>query len=565
MSIHFPLGKDSFAKLRQEDCYYVDKTGFVRELVNHKFEVNLITRPRRFGKTLMMSMLEDFFDISRDSKADFDGLEVYDNRELCSEWMNQWPTIFLTLKNVDGNTFDSAYAQLEAVISDFCIAHCFLGESDKVNAFDRDLFYRFMAKNASNEEIKNSLFTLTRMLNAYYGKTVIILIDEYDVPLAKASEKAYYGEMLDIIRSMFDKALKSNDYLKFAVVTGCLRISKESIFTGTNNFVSDTVTSDRFDEYIGFTENDVKKILSDAGFLNHAEEIKFWYDGYHFGAVDVYCPWDVLNHLAALQTNTKARPKSYWENTSHNNIIRRFIDRKDLWEKEHINEDFETLLAGGSIVKTITENLTYDMLHSSADNLWSLLYLTGYLTQIPQAQADNHITLTIPNEEIRRLFKTTVADWFKDEVNVSDRSELFNALWGQNEQVCSKLLTGMLFDTISYNDYKEDYYHAFVTGILSFAGYKVKSNAEAGEGRPDIILMDERNGRAILLEIKRARTLWEMDAKCDEALEQIEDRQYARALENEFGEILCCGICFFKKKCQVKMTPHFIDKSPYYC
>ncbi len=361
--------------------------------------------------------------------------------------------------------------------------------------------------------------------------------------------------MLDIIRALFDKALKSNEFLKFAVVTGCLKIAKESIFTGTNNFVSDTISKNRFNEYIGFTEADVGKILKDTGFECHRDEIKFWYDGYRFGSTDVYCPWDVLNYVAALQTDERSVPESYWENTSHNSIIRRFIDRRDLWKEEQINEDFETLLSGRTITKAITENLTYDMLHSSADNLWSLLYLTGYLTQaggedtVPRG---GKLRLKIPNEEIRRLFCTTIWEWFKDRVKRTDRAELFQALWGMNEEKCSEILSEMIFDTISYHDYGEDYYHAFVAGVLSFAGYKVMSNQETGEGRPDILLKDERAGRAIIIEVKRAAAFGSMDARCREGLAQIEDKRYPEALEGEYENILCYGICFYKKRCRVK-------------
>lgn len=556
MAIQLPLGIDIFTEIRKNSDYYVDKTLFIEALLRESFKVNLITRPRRFGKTLTMSMLEDFFDIERDSRADFKGLAICQKDELCRNWMNQWPTIFLTLKSVRGNDFENAYAQIAALLSDFCITHDFFGESNRVHIFDRELFQRFMAKKASDEEIRNSLYTLTRIMNAYYGKPVILLIDEYDVPLAKASESGYYHKMLDVIRALFDKAFKSNEFLKFAVVTGCLKIAKESIFTGTNNFISDTITGDRFDEYIGFTEADTCKLLQDAGFSDHAREVKNWYDGYCFGSVEIYCPWDLLNHVSALQKNPLKKPQNYWENTSHNHIIRQFIERKDLWIEEHINDDFETLLAGGTIIRAITDNLTYDMLHSSADNLWSLLYLTGYLTRASGAEASDPdagiVALKIPNEEIRHLFRTTVASWFYDTVRATDRSELFHALWTLDEQACSRILSEMIFETISYNDYKEDFYHAFVVGVLSFAGYRVQSNNEAGEGRPDVVLRDEKTGRAMVIEIKRAASPGEMEAGCGKALAQIRNRRYEEGLEAEYEDILCYGICFYKKRCRVK-------------
>ncbi|MDO4556187.1 MAG: AAA family ATPase, partial [Lachnospiraceae bacterium] len=454
---------------------------------------------------------------------------------------------------MQGMTFQKAYNQLKVILSNFCVAHRFLGESESVDPADRELFLRFVAKSATDEEIQNGFFYLTRMMSYHYGKPVILLIDEYDVPLAKANDYGYYVEMLDVIRTLFADSLKSNTHLKFAVITGCLKIAKESIFTGTNNFVSDTISSNRFEEYIGFTKNDVQKILSDTGFENHAEEMKYWYDGYRFGGVDVYCPWDVLNHVAALQENEKTTPKSYWENTSGNDIIRKFIERKDLWTEAQINEDFETLLAGGCIVKNVTENLTYDMLHSSADNLWSLFYLTGYLTRTGEEdEMSGEITLKIPNEEIRRLFNTTVKNWFVDQIKSTDRKGLFDALWSMNEEKCSEILSDMLFDTISYHDYKEDYYHAFVVGVLSFAGYRVKSNAEEGEGRPDIVLRDPRRKRAMVIEIKRAPTYETMEEKCQDALEQINKRRYAEGIETMYREVFGFGVSFFDKNCLVK-------------
>ncbi len=560
----FPLGKDSFSKLRKENCYYIDKTNLIEDLVSQRFEVTLITRPRRFGKTLAMSMLEDFFDIGRDSKQDFKGLAICENKGLCAEWMNKWPVLFLTLKDVEGSTFDGAYGMLTALIADLCKKYSFLADSERINAEDRNIFRALMARKADIIEIKNCIHTLTRMMNAYYGKPVILLIDEYDVPLAKASDFGYYDDMLDVVRALFSKALKSNEHLKLAVITGCLRIAKESIFTGTNNFVSDTISNNRLNEHIGFTEADLQKLLSDTGFQNHAAEIKSWYDGYRFGTVHIYCPWDVLNHVSALQRDENSRPESYWENTSDNGIIRKFIDRKDLWTEEQINEDFETLLEGGFIVKSITENLTYDMLHSSADNLWSLLYLTGYLTQVPEAIGTGtkagKVALKIPNAEIRLLFLSTIVAWFEDKVKATDRTDLFRALWDQDETTCSAILSKFIFDTISYHDYREDFYHAFMVGILSFAGYKLKSSDEEGEGRPDIVLRDERNGRAIVMEIKRAATFKEMDAKCDEALMQIGEKRYMESLETEYEEVLGYGICFYRKRCLVKAKKGEVKK-----
>ena len=559
MTIKFPLGNNNFSEIRKNGDYYIDKTDFIKELLNNSFKANLITRPRRFGKTLTMSMLEDFFHIRKDSRQDFAGLKISEYSDLCAEWMNQWPVIFLTLKSVEGNDFDSAWGMLKILVSDLCKKYSYLEESESVDKDDMICFQELKARKGKPEDIKDCLHLLMRMMNAHYGKPVILLIDEYDVPLAKASEAGYYTKMLDVIRILLGKALKTNDFLKFAVVTGCLKIAKESIFTGTNNFVSDTITGERFNEYIGFTESDVGKILADTGFPDHAEEVKTWYNGYRFGSVEVYCPWDVLNHVAALQIKPDTAPQYHWENTSHNGIIRRFIDRDDLWREEHINEDFELLMDGGYIVKTITENLTYDMLHSSADNIWSLLYLTGYLTQVPASEASGtdpapgRLALRIPNEEVRHIFKSSITSWFEDSVKATGRNELFDALWGQDEQKCSKIISDMLFRTISFHDYKEDFYHAFVAGILSFAGYKVISNREQGDGRSDILLCDEQRHKAIVIETKRSRTVKGMAKMCDEALAQIRKERYAEALEDEYDEIICYGISFFKKRCMVKV------------
>ena len=327
------------------------------------FEVNLITRPRRFGKTLLMNMLSEFFDIRKDSRALFEGLEISKNKQLCCIWQNQWPVLFLTLKSVEGLKFDSAYGMLEAVISELCVEHFYLAESQVVNPVHREIFLRLAKKTASEEEIKNSLYTIMAMMQTHYGKRVILLVDEYDVPLAKASENGYYKQMLDVIRGILGRVLKGNSSLEFSVVTGCLRIAKESIFTGTNNFVSDTISGRRFERYFGFTEKEVRELLENTRFSEYKNEVKLWYDGYLFGREKIYCPWDVLNYINSLQDNPDAKPENYWKNTSHNGIIRSFIDRTDL----AVNEKFEVLLAGGIIRERIEEDLTYDVLHSSEE------------------------------------------------------------------------------------------------------------------------------------------------------------------------------------------------------
>lgn len=409
MSIKFPLGLDNFAKIREGNFYYVDKTEFISELLSNEFEANLITRPRRFGKTLMMSMLEDFFDISRDSRTHFKGLKILEEKELCRKWMNQYPVIFFTLKDVEGLNFQNAYGMLKALISNICKKFAFLEQSQSVDVDDIAEFQLLKAQKADIIAIKNSLLTLTRMMMAYYRKPVILLIDEYDVPLSVANNNGYYREMLDIIRAIISTSLKTNPYLKFAVVTGCLRISKESIFTGTNHFVPNSITDDRFCEHIGFTETDIQKLLSDTGFSDHEANIKEWYNGYHFGNIDVYCPWDVLNYMNDLQVNPTAQPKAYWINTSGNAILKKFFRKSSRTTKMEI----EKLIAGESIKKKLNDQLTYNELDQSIDNLWSLLYLTGYLTA-KNIDTKGNIDLVIPNLEIHKIFTSQISEWFTE-------------------------------------------------------------------------------------------------------------------------------------------------------
>ena len=372
-NLNIPVGVSDFAEIRENGYYYVDKTGLIAELLKTSAtKVTLITRPRRFGKTLGMSMLANFFDIRKNSAPMFQGLEIAQNKALCEEWLNQWPTLFLTFKRVDGLDFPSALEMLSSVIAELCVEHQYLLSSDNADSYDRSLMERVIHGNASVGTIKNSLLSLTRAMYAYYGKPVILLIDEYDVPVAKANSNGYYKEMLDLMKGIM-QALKDNPYLRMAVITGCLKIAKESIFTGTNNFVSDTITASRLNEYFGFIQSDVDRILRDANAESHAQSIREWYDGYHFGSFDVYCPWDVMNYIRDLQHDPDARPAGYWKNTSDNAIVRSFID----YAGSGITTKLETLLSGGSIIQRIDEDLTYDYLHSTEDNLWSILYLTG--------------------------------------------------------------------------------------------------------------------------------------------------------------------------------------------
>lgn len=551
--LSIPVGVSDFEEIRRNGYYYVDKSGLIGELLGTTgTKVTLITRPRRFGKTLGMSMLESFFDIQKDNKALFEELEIAKRHELCMEWMNQWPTVFVSFRQVDGLNFNSAYDMLTLVISELYKKHLYLLDSDKVDSFDKEIVKQLIQGTASAKDTKGSLMLLTRLMYQQYGKPVILLIDEYDVPVAKANSNGYYEEMLDVMKGLM-QALKDNQALCFAVITGCLKIAKESIFTGTNNFISDTITDSRLNEYFGFVQSEVDQILKDADVLDKAESIREWYDGYHFGDFDVYCPWDVMNYLLELQRNPKAKPVSYWKNTSDNAVIRSFID----YAGSNITGKLETLLAGGTIVQRVDENLTYDYLHSSEENLWSMLYLTGYLTKAREEDyngklADGTVAFMIPNAEIKEIFETTVVKWFDDSTKKCDRSTLFHAVWNGDSENLTKEMNVLLRRTISYHDYKEDFYHAFLAGIFTGAGYMVDSNKEHGEGRSDVVVYDPINSRVAVFEAKYTKSLDKLESECDAALQQIDDRMYAKEYEDDYDQILCYGISFFKKRCMVK-------------
>lgn len=545
------VGSSDFAEYRKGDYYYVDKTGLIEELLKTPgIKVTLITRPRRFGKTMNMSMLAEFFDIRKDSRPIFSGLKIADNKELCEAWMNQWPVIHVTFRSVFGSCFKDAYSMIEAVIAELYKQHIYLLENPEMMVYDREIFDRIAGKKASGEEIKNSILFLTRLLGQYYGKTVILLIDEYDVPLAKASDKGYYEEMLYVIRGIL-QALKDNSFLHLAVVTGCLRIAKESIFTGTNNFITDTISDNRLDEFFGFTQEEVDRILADTQNTSHSQEIKNWYDGYRFGSIDVYSPWDVMNHINALCLDPQAMPRSYWRNTSDNAIIRSFIDQA---ENDTIKQ-FEILLSGDKISQKIEEDLTYDYLHASAENLWSILYLTGYLTGTEKEEGRQEWNLWIPNLEIREIFEDTVIKWFHDSARLWERKALFHAVWERDEEKLTEEMTKLLRKTISYHDYKEDFYHAFLAGIFAGAGYIVKSNREHGDGRSDVEVQDYDGDRIAIFEVKYSRRLEDLPYDCERAIKQIDVRRYGEEFAEDYSTVICYGIAFYRKRCMVKVKP----------
>ena len=554
MDFKVGVGKSDFAELRESGNYYVDKTELIYELVHDTDnKVTLFTRPRRFGKTLMMSMIENFFSIRKESARIFEGLAITEHSDFCEEWMNQYPVLFISFKDVEAEDFNGAYKMLASRLADVCKGLTDIGKSDLVNPADKDIFSRLMYKKAEVAEVKNSVKTIMRMLYTVYGKQVILLIDEYDVPLAKASEKdtaknGYYSKMLDVIKGIMSTALKDNEFLKFAVVTGCLRIAKESIFTGTNNFASYSVLDERFSRYFGFLEDEVEKMLEVADRKEAAKEIKEWYDGYVFGNSYLYCPWDVINHISALRYNRTAKPKNYWKNTSHNGILLTFVRRTDF----KVKGKFEILMNSGTIIQTITDELTYDTLHSSEDNLWSVLLMTGYITKADAEEEGETVSLKIPNKEIASIFEDTVVKLFKETIDTNMQKSMMEAFWNQDAEEAGRIVSELLWRTISYNDYHEDYYHAFLAGAFVGIGYEVESNKEKGLGRPDILLKDEDNRRAIIIEAKKSKKEADLDKDCDEAIDQIITEKYAEGLYG-YKQILCYGVAFFQKQAKVKL------------
>lgn len=539
-----PIGISDFEEVINNKLFYVDKTGLIEDLLSSHCKVTLFTRPRRFGKTLAMSMLENFFNITKNSKELFTGLKISKNVELCNNYMNQYPTIFITLKEIEGENYRVAFNRFKEKIIHLCTIFSFLINSTKVSEESKELFSRLKSTAVTDSEIVDALAKFIYLLYSHYNKPVILLIDEYDVPLAKATDNGYYNEMLSMMRG-FMQVLKDNSYLKFAIITGCLRISKESIFTGTNNFYINSITAKRCSEYFGFTHNEVQQMLEDAGALDKLPEIKEWYDGYNFGDTEIYCPWDVINYVNDYLYDEEILPKCYWNDTSSNSIIRTFINNYG----NRLQKDFTILLKGGSIQKKVKEDLTYDLLHSSIENFWSILFLTGYLTG--DNKTLDKTDLRIPNKEVQHIYEDTLKEFFNDKVNDS-YIELTTALWSGNAEVLSNVISKILLTTISFHDYKEDFYHAFLLGILTGLGYDTDSNKENGEGRSDIVVQDYSGLKVVIFEVKHSAKITEMEKDCDKALAQIRDRKYTVEYEDNFEEVICYGISFFKKRCLVK-------------
>lgn len=556
-----PIGIDGFEKIRSNDFYYIDKTMFIKELLQNWGEVNLFTRPRRFGKSLNISMLKSFFEIGNDPTL-FKGLKIAEERELCEKYMGKFPVISISLKSVDGLNFQTALAALKTVIGNEAKGFRFLLESPFLDEKDRTAYERLINVDSqseasyamSNATLIDSLNTLSRLLKQHYGQNVILLIDEYDVPLDKAFQSGYYDEMVNLIRNLLGNALKTNDSLYFAVLTGCLRISKESIFTGLNNLKIHTISDVRYDEYFGFTDADADEILRFYGLTSYKNVIREWYDGYRFGKVDVYCPWDVINYCDVLLADPEAEPENYWANTSGNDLVRRLLVRSDQTTRDEI----EQLIGGGTIAKTLRQELTYRDVEDSIDNVWSVLYSTGYLT-LKERLNGKQVKLALPNREVRELFIDLVKEWFQ-ETTLADSARIHRfcaAFPAEDVSTIQDMLHDYLWDSISVRDTavrmnrKENFYHGMVLGLLQSQGrWRVQSNDETGTGYSDIsISTRERTG--IVIEIKYAND-GNLDGACAEALKQIEDRNYAEGLRRRgMKKIIKYGMAFYKKECMV--------------
>ena len=560
MKTRLPMGIESFKEIRRQKFYYVDKTALIRELLENWGKVTLFTRPRRFGKTLNMSMLKCFFEIGSD-KALFDGLEISREAQLCEEYQGKFPVISITLKGATGRTFDEAKNMLRRLIGKEAQRFQFLMESDKLTELEHQQYKALIYMNEKgifdmeDEVLKDSLLTLSQLLKKHYQQDVIILIDEYDVPLDKAYQSGYYDDMVDLIRSLFGNALKTNDSLYFAVLTGCLRISRESIFTGLNNFKVYTVKDVRYKEYFGFTDAEVRQVLEYYGFLAHYDAVKEWYNGYLFGNTSIYCPWDVVNYCGDLRDASVTSPQNYWVNTSSNDIIRRFVSKANTTTRDEL----ELLIDGGSVKKMIRQELTYRDLDSSIDNLWSILFTTGYLTQRGTESGDL-TELVIPNREIRWIFVQQIREWFREEsVKDTEKLESFCRAFQENDTTAiEKGFNDYLWNTISIRDtsvrkeMKENFYHGILLGLLAYMdGWLVKSNAESGEGYSDISIEIRQHEIGIVIELKYAED-GAFEAGCQEALRQIHEKEYESALiKNGLHTIYRYGIACYKKRCKV--------------
>lgn len=558
-TLKLPVGIDDFRKLRESNFYYVDKTRLIEQLLLNWSEVTLFTRPRRFGKTLNMSMLKSFFEIGTD-KTLFDGLYISGNKELCDDHMGKYPVIFLSFKGVEGLEFASAKRMLCTIIDREIDRHYYLKTSDALTDEDRTLFTKML--HGQDDNIKDSIRMLSQLLYKHYGQKAVILIDEYDVPLDKAFQNGYYKEMVSLIRGLFGQALKTNEFLQFAVLTGCLRVSKESIFTGLNNFEINSIVDIDHDEQFGFTDDEVMKLLLDYDRSERYPDAKEWYDGYHFGNADIYCPWDVINFAKKLVSDPSARPSAFWINSSGNDMVKRFVDKADQTTRDEI----EKLVAGGFVEKQLRLDLTYDEIDNTNDNLWSVLFTTGYLTKIGEVKVPDSESyaykLVIPNKEVREVFILQIQEWFKAVVAKDDDTMklLSRAILDKDEKQIARQLNIVMSRMISILDtkapdaMKENFYHGLLLGLLrgSNPDWLIKCNRESGDGFSDILIMPEDPDAGIVIEVKYAKEMKELVAACEAAMAQIQNKRYDEALRDEGRcDILAYGIAFCRKRCRV--------------
>ena len=559
-NLKLPVGIEDFQEIRRNGFYYIDKTGLIEQLLDSWGKVNLFTRPRRFGKSLNMSMLRYFFEIGTDMTL-FNGLHIMQRKDLCDEYMGRFPVVFLTLKGVDGLTFEKATNKLIKIVALEAERFIFLKNSDKLTDNEKQRYCALVkmqdGKYAMDEDtLESALQTLSELLYRHYGQKVVILVDEYDVPLDKAYQNGYYKEMVSMIRSLFGEALKTNEFLQFAVLTGCLRVSRESIFTGLNNFKIFSITDARFDEQFGFTEDEVGKMLKDYHLEEHMAEMKEWYDGYHFGDADIYCPWDVINRVDDLCDTPEAKPKCYWINSSGNALVKRFVSIANRTTQDEI----EHLIAGEPIEKSVRLDLTYDEIDKSIDNIWSVLFTTGYLTQADMTEQGAY-KLVIPNKEVRTVYISQIQEWFKQKIadNTEQMAHFWKAIEDGNAEIIEQYLNQTLSNTISVFDTKasemekENSYHTFLAGMLTGnTDWVVKSNVEAGEGFADIIIKPQNPNDGIIFELMYSKEASGLDKACERAIKQIRDRRYLEYLKNDGRHnMIFYGIAFYKKRCKV--------------
>ena len=565
-TLKLPVGIENFEEIRKLGFYYIDKTRLIEQLLQGWGKVTLFTRPRRFGKTLNMSMLKSFFEIGTD-KTLFDGLYISGNKELCDEHMGKYPVIFLSFKGVEGLTYDEAFDAFVRVIGKEISRVSFIADSDKLTMLEREQYKGLTIIEDgsfvfSKDKLISSLQLLSQLLYKHYGQKVVILIDEYDVPLDKAFQNGYYKEMVSLIRGLFGQALKTNEFLQFAVLTGCLRVSKESIFTGLNNFEINSIVDIDHDEQFGFTDDEVMKLLLDYDRSERYPDAKEWYDGYHFGNADIYCPWDVINFAKKLVSDPSARPSAFWINSSGNDMVKRFVDKADQTTRDEI----EKLVAGGFVEKQLRLDLTYDEIDNTIDNLWSVLFTTGYLTKIGEVKVPDSESyaykLVIPNKEVREVFILQIQEWFKAVVaNDDDTMKLLSkAILDKDEKQITRQLNIVMSRMISILDtkapdaMKENFYHGLLLGLLrgSNPDWLIKSNRESGDGFSDILIEPEDPDAGIVIEVKYAKEMKELDAACETAMAQIKNKRYDEALRDEGRcDILAYGIAFCRKRCRV--------------